>query len=523
MGINALLLYTEDVYPLCDGSHAVRGKAEQADAQATQFGYLRGGYTREELSCIENSCHALGIDCIPCIQCLGHLEQILQWPAFRDVADSDDCLLCDVPESYELIERLVASTRACFSLASKIHIGCDETESMCSERYRRRTDCVDDRAVIFQRHVKRCAEICRMHGLQPMIWGDMMLKLDTGVATECDVVAWDYYSTSEAYYTDFIDRTRLLCLRAEDAEARLSQSPADSVSNVSSSAANITVATAVWTWSRFWAALPFSISTINACMTACASRSVRRVMCTLWGDDGAECEPFSALPALAFFASHVYGVANVDLSTVTDLLHVIAPHMDVHAYFRAAHLDLPPCLSNASSSVSNVSKWMLWEDPLLMHLQCHFDASTFAQVHDHYAGVADDLDSASIQDPKCRFPALIARCLAMRCRLSMLLTKRAPTHVILTELCNVRTCVDELWRCHRRFWLSYFKPFGLEVIEIRYGTLRTRLLSLQERIEEDGIDSIEELRATRTSIFPHAPSQLPFLHYSRAVTSSRRY
>jgi hypothetical protein len=36
--------------------------------------------------------------------------------------------------------------------------------------------------------------------------------------------------------------------------------------------------------------------------------------------------------------------------------------------------------------------------------------------------------------------------------------------------------------CLGNLWLKTYKPFGLEVLEIRYGGIRTRLQSLHERI-----------------------------------------
>jgi hypothetical protein len=82
MGINTLQLYTEDTYKIQD---------EQF------FGYCRGPYTEEELSTIDNYAFMFGIEVppskfiniqvIPCIQTLGHLGQILQWPRFANIKE----------------------------------------------------------------------------------------------------------------------------------------------------------------------------------------------------------------------------------------------------------------------------------------------------------------------------------------------------------------------------------------------------------------------------------------------------
>lgn len=74
LGLNCLMLYTEDTYTIPEYQH---------------FGYLRGRYTEEELKAIDDYADFLGIEVIPCIQTLAHLEQFIQWEegnAFADTA-----------------------------------------------------------------------------------------------------------------------------------------------------------------------------------------------------------------------------------------------------------------------------------------------------------------------------------------------------------------------------------------------------------------------------------------------------
>jgi hypothetical protein len=60
------------------------------------------------------------------------------------------------------------------------------------------------------------------------------------------------------------------------------------------------------TWSRFFAALPFTFEASNACLLSCKQNSVKDVFVTIWGDDGNECDLLSALPGIAYFAEHGY-------------------------------------------------------------------------------------------------------------------------------------------------------------------------------------------------------------------------
>jgi N-acetyl-beta-hexosaminidase len=64
-GVNTLLLYMEDTYAVPDNPF---------------FGHLRGRYSFAELKEIAKHAADLGVEVIPAIQVLGHLEQVLHWP-----------------------------------------------------------------------------------------------------------------------------------------------------------------------------------------------------------------------------------------------------------------------------------------------------------------------------------------------------------------------------------------------------------------------------------------------------------
>ena len=64
LGLNMLMLYTEMNYELKD---------------YPLFGYLRGRYTWDELKEIDKYALEMGVEVIPCIQTLGHLERFLKW------------------------------------------------------------------------------------------------------------------------------------------------------------------------------------------------------------------------------------------------------------------------------------------------------------------------------------------------------------------------------------------------------------------------------------------------------------
>ena len=98
-GADYAMLYTEDVYELEEYPH---------------FGYARGRYTDSELMEIDAYASELGIEMIPCIQTLGHMEKYLSWKEAEPVKDTGSVLLVDAEETYKLIECMIKKMRKVF-------------------------------------------------------------------------------------------------------------------------------------------------------------------------------------------------------------------------------------------------------------------------------------------------------------------------------------------------------------------------------------------------------------------------
>lgn len=68
MGYNCAMLYTEDTYEI---------------PTEPFFGYKRGKYTLSELSELDEYANGLGIELIPCVQTLAHLNAIFRWDCYK--------------------------------------------------------------------------------------------------------------------------------------------------------------------------------------------------------------------------------------------------------------------------------------------------------------------------------------------------------------------------------------------------------------------------------------------------------
>lgn len=498
MGYNSLMLYAEDTYE-------VPGEPF--------FGYLRGRYTRQEMKALDDYADALGIEMFPCIQTLAHLSQILQWPAYRANRDTDDILLAGDKPTLQLVEKMIAAASAPFR-SRRIHIGMDEAHGIGTGEFRRRFG-EQNRFEILNNHLARVRTICRKLGLKPMIWSDMFFRLGSKthdyydrkavippavaarIPKDVELVYWDYYHLDQGFYEDMIEGHRAL-------------------------GSEPLMAGGVWTWNHFWADLPFALAVSDACLKACKRKQVRQVFLTLWGDDGMECDLFSALPGLQFCAEHAYA-DDVD-SALLEANFRGSCDADYSTWLKAAGLDCIPDPKQRAPTTTNVSKWLLWQDPILGFLDPHVD--DLPALAAHYAALSQALARAATPatgDRRLGFPAAVAKVLALKCVLRRRVAaayrrgdRKRLRGLLVHDLPVLRQAVDDLWRRHRRLWLELYKPFGLEVLECRYGGLRTRLESFSERLRDylDGkAPSIPELEAKLEKIYA---GDFRHLHFSHA-------
>jgi len=168
-GFNSVMLYTEDTLEIEGYPY---------------FGYMRGRYTQREIHEIQTYAALFGIEIIPCIQTLAHLNQALRWPAFKEVLDMNDILLAGEEKTYELIEAIIKSCRKMFS-SNILHIGMDEAHMVGMGNYFKKHG-LQKRFDIMNNHLLRVCGICAKYNFSPMIWSDMYVRLVFGKKRQAD-------------------------------------------------------------------------------------------------------------------------------------------------------------------------------------------------------------------------------------------------------------------------------------------------------------------------------------------------
>ena len=476
LGFNTLLLYTEDTYQIEGEPH---------------FGYMRGVYTEVELREIDRFASENGVEMIPCIQTLGHLEQILRWPAFRSLKDTDDVLLVDEKKTYELVEKMIALWSRAFR-SRRIHIGMDETHAIGRGRFYDLHG--DERHFdIFNRHLGKVVGICQKHGLQPMIWSDMYFRMgnqnneyyarDTvipedvaaAIPKEISLVYWDYYHEDKEFYREWIERHR-----------QLGKEPI--------------MASGVWTGNKFWYDRHITEKIVQPCMEACRESGIKEVIFTMWGDDGILCDPDSAFAGLAYAAEMSFAgeASNSVLNAKLKALFDGSSYEDIRAVSEIERKGLFPAST-------------LWDDPLMLvylagvkfrELEAgeKFFENAIKTCTDIIQRLGKSKARGSAGDlvlAKALARAVAAKFALADALISGYLAKdRKALEDVMPLIADYGRKLRKLVDAYRTLWHRNYKPFGFETMQIRFAGQEARLGELSFRLREylDGkVETIPEL------------------------------
>ena len=357
MGYTDLQLYMEDVYEIPEEPY---------------FGYKRGRYSQEELKEMVAYGKKIGLEVVPAIQTLAHLNGITRWRTYWDIIDFADILLVDEARTYELIENMLRSLKECFG-GEKINLGLDEAHMIGLGKYLDKHG-YTKRVDILARHLKRVCALAEKYGFtKPMIWSDMFFRLVSGggyasvkelpeeildLAPEnITMLGWNYYFTDSKYYEDMLNLykkfNRPLCYAG---------------------GAN--------SWHGVTPMNGFAMEQTEAVIEGCKRAGVKNYMFTVWGDDGAECSVFACLPSMAYAGALTNG--RKDYKKLFERMTGIA-------FDKFMRLDLNNEVVEKYSVVASPSKYMLYNDCLQGLLDCTVNEGDAEK----YAGIATLLNRVS--------------------------------------------------------------------------------------------------------------------------------
>ena len=483
MGLDTLMLYTEDTYEIPEYPY---------------FGYMRGRYSCEELKEMDAYADSYGIELIPCIQTLAHLEGALRWPCFDSVKDCNNILLCGEEKTYELIEAMIRTCRNCFR-TRRIHIGMDEAHMMGLGKYLDRNG-FEKREVIFCRHLDRVNAICQQYDFKPMIWSDMFFRLGFEgeyyppvgsqidpsvidlVPSNVELVYWDYYHETKDVYDHYLDMHQKFNNK-------------------------LLFAGGAWRWLGHGPALQKSIFQTRIVLQSCLEKGVDEVFVTAWGDNGNEASYMCILPVMQQYAEFCYQ------GDVSD--EIIAQRMLActgESFADMLSLDMSNWLSDNHwiCHASNPSKYLLYMDILGGLAEWHTTESYPAK----YANAANVIAQAGKRSANCGYMydtlAKLCSVLEIKSRVGVDAQAAYKTgdKAALQKIAD--ETLPELLRRMIAFhestytqWVAECKANGYEVLDLRFGGLESRIRTSIRRIRlylDGRIDRLEELDEKRLPI-----------------------
>lgn len=461
MGYNTLLLYTEDTYEIPGEPY---------------FGHFRGRYSQSELKEIVAFAEEKGVEMIPCIQTLAHLNAIFRWNVYEDVHDCNDILLADEEKTYQLIDKMFASVKACFK-TKLIHIGMDEAHMVGLGNFLDRNG-FENRFDILSRHLKRVCQMAKGWGFEPIIWGDMFFRLknhglyynveepkvptpeEVGLPENVAITYWDYYTTDTARFEKMIRAHRLL------------ERP-------------LWYAGGIWTWKGFAPDNQFSVRSTLAAIKACRNEGLENIFFTMWGDNGGECFRNSVLSSVYATACFARGEEDMDKIKADferrfDIPFEAFELLDMHEKNECVY---------AKDAVTNPEKYLLFNDPFLPVCDSTLNGGEGA----YYKALAAKLEQYA-EHPKFgvyfRSQQLLAATLFLKADLGVRTRAiyqagdKEQTKAIIREY---DACIENLsafLQAFRTAWLTENKPHGFEVQDIRIGGLLARMIACRDRLTE---------------------------------------
>jgi hypothetical protein len=482
MGLNMMMLYTEDIYE-------VEGEK--------YFGYMRGKYSFDELKEADDYADIFGIEIIPCMQTLGHLDRFLRWDATQPLRDTKNVLLADSERTYEFIEKMIVAATAPFR-SNRIHIGMDEAHDLGRGRYLD-INGASNRFEVMTRHLKRVVEITNKHNLKPMMWSDMFFRLASKtneyfdeeavipqeviaeIPQEVQLVLWDYGHTEEKTYKAFIEKHKTIGFTP-------------------------IFAGGIHTWNGVCTQYGKTLSNSDAALAACKKEGVTEVFATIWGDNGTENNFFTTLLGLQCYAENDYSSSYNTASLAKRVEFCTGIEFD--AYMKLAQLDEIPHVVTHYKDNSNPSKYLLWQDILLGLFDKHIEKYDVAS---HYKSLGKELEEYSNKNEKYKLlfdvPAKLCKVLELKSDMGIRIKKAYDNNeqntlkeILAVELPILSQRVNDLRIAHRNQWFKVNKANGWEDLDVRYGGVLARVDSVIQRLSDylDGkVQAIEELEEER--------------------------
>lgn len=505
MGYSMMMLYTEDTVKI-EG--------------LPYFGYMRGGYTEDEIREIDDYADSFGIELVPCIECYGHMERYLIWPAATKIKDTPSVLMAREPETIAFLDKWIGTVSRLFR-SRKIHIGMDEAHDMGRGRFMDKHGYVPS-FELFNEYMSDLMKIVNKYGLSPMMWSDMYFRVNSRdrqsyyeretvipeetkkkIPENMKMVFW-YYGESE----DPGDVDDFMLKKHNDLGRE------------------VMTATGAWSWAGHFPEFNLMEETNRRSLKACRDNGVNEAMLTIWSNDNAECDYFANLLSLSYFAELCYNPNAIEKDLKERFEETTGGDYELFKCLSYYHMNFEdkPVITHRDQRflgkslfwqdvLSGLYDYELWQSPRSEHydrarkIYSGEHTGKWAHLYDYAYKIMDYLhtktyiaenlvpiyksgDKTALSDmANVHLPALIEKCRAVH-------------------------------RAHKGLWRRSNKVQGWQNMDVRYGGIVARCECAIEYIQEylsGTIQKIDELETERLPLKYH-----PYITYLRASTPNQR-
>ncbi len=487
IGMNYLMLYTEDTYE-------IEGRP--------LFGYLRGRYTTAELQEVDNYAESMGVELVPCIQTLGHLEQYIKWgrdgapdytgEGISEIRNSDQTAFVGegADETYRFIEDAIRACRKAFK-TKRIHIGMDEAPDIAMGKYFKKHG-VQPKFEAMLDHLNRVYEICKKYDFKPMMWSDMFFRLKTGGAyyrydfnfdkeigeraPDVEQMYWDYYHDDPELYDGMFARHMEL-------------------------GKTISFAGGIVTFYGFVPVHEYSYKAATTAMRSCLKYNIKTVVNTLWGDDGNETNAFLANPLLPVYTEYCYkgeDCTEEDIKRVSE-------------YFTKIKFEDTALMGRLTFDIGDTlvqGRRMFYSDVMYdlgnREENCDEFIAKYSESRDRMKELMNLHDK---NEETYRYAYLLYAMVTIKSELRKNLrnayqsgNKTYLEKALSEYLPELLTLTEEFAKVHKKQWYSTYKPNGFEVLNYRYGGLTYRI--------KDAIETLDEYLSGKISEIPQLAEKI---------------
>ncbi len=470
IGYTSLMLYTEDTFEV---------------ENEPMFGYLRGKYTIAEMKDLNAYANEWGIELIPCIQTLAHLNQLARYKYTHfKCFDCVDILLVGEERTYALIDNMFKTLSECYT-SRRIHVGMDEAWLLGRGKYFDKNGFVS-RFEILCTHLQKICDLAKKHGLKPIMWSDMFWRTahegkgcrnENGkvvipqeilhkIPKEVALCHWDYHYVNADEYRNLLEIHKQF-----DNEIWFAGGTVEDNRG-------------------FIPHLTYSTKVAKAAIEEAKKFKIKSLMETVWGDNGGECSLFATLPAIMQYSYTALGLSQERLEKEFYAL----TGYDYNEYMR---LEEAQTFGKHTEDLGNPSKYGLYNDVFLGYIDTAInpeDKKYFTKAKQAIAHLKDGQYGYVFESAYALNEVLELKYdMGIRLRNAYKVKDKIELKNCVDDLLKIIKLLEKFIEYYRKQWLQENKPNGLEVQEIRLGGLKGRLKGCRERLIAYLNGEIEEI------------------------------